>query len=161
MSETTRSVASSARWVIAIALLFTACDSPDVTSTPSATPLNVGGVPVSCAPQLEADDCLDRAQTGILSLPSEHPEVTSLTVTCDADRCDRDEGVGRVIVRFADGTHEVIDIGFGHTNSDRFVSPAALVVVDPSTHNALFARPTCPRRVPATTSPSRRRQQAT
>lgn len=41
--------------------------------------------------------------------------MTRINVTCDAERCTEDEGAGQVIVLFADGTREIVDIGFGRT----------------------------------------------
>ncbi len=79
--------------------------------------LKIDGVPVMCGQRLAQDECLARAETGLLSLPAEHPAVVGLEVTCDATICDDDKGAGRVIVQYADGTQEVVDIAFGRTNS--------------------------------------------
>lgn len=80
----------------------------------AACEVNISGTPVSCQDIGEVH-CLERAQTGLLSLPDDHPPVTRITVTCDAEKCDDDEGHGRVILTFGDGTEEIVDIGFGRT----------------------------------------------
>lgn len=74
------------------------------------------GAPVACAQEMGTKICLARARTGILSLPPEHPPVSTIEVTCDAEQCDEDKGAGQVIISFADGSREVVDIGFGRTN---------------------------------------------
>lgn len=78
--------------------------------------MTLDGVPVACADGMRPEDCFTRARTGMLSLSPEHPPVSRITVTCDAERCDADEGSGQVIVQFADGSREAVDIGFGRTN---------------------------------------------
>ncbi len=98
------------------AVLVGGCGPPAETARPTDLPPNVGGVPVACAPDIERDACVSRAATGMASLSPDHPPASRITVTCDADRCDEDEGAGQVIVHFADGSREVVDIGFGRTN---------------------------------------------
>jgi hypothetical protein len=93
------------RVVAAIAVLVAACES-----------LSLGGIPVTCEPEIDEDACLLRAETGLTSLAAEQPRATQINVTCDAEKCDEDEGAGQVIIVFADGTREVVDIGFGRTN---------------------------------------------
>ena len=95
-------------------LLTVAC-TPTVAPAPVEPPLSVRGIPVACAPNLDEDACLERAEVGLQSHSEGHPAVTRIHVTCDADLCDHDEGMGRVFVHFVDGTHEEVQIGFGRT----------------------------------------------
>jgi hypothetical protein len=75
----------------------------------------VNGVPYDCPARMSEAECIRRGQASLISLEGPHPPVTLIELTCDAARCDEDEGAGQVIIHFADGTEEVIDIGFGHT----------------------------------------------
>ncbi len=108
----------SAASVVALlaVVLISGCGPPAKTAPPTDLPPSIGGVPVTCAPDIERDACLSRAATGMASLSPDYPPASRITVTCGADRCDEDEGAGEVIVHFADGSREVVDIGFGRTN---------------------------------------------
>ena len=110
-AESARSIGLAA----AIAVLVAACVPADIP-TPTETGPTVRGFPLACAPAVEADECLERADVGLRSLVEGHPPVSRITVTCAAERCDEDEGVGQVLIHFTDGTREVVDIGFGVTN---------------------------------------------
>lgn len=119
-----RSAARTAA-VLAALTLIGACGPFDTSPTPlptapapTAPALTVDGVPVACADEMAPEHCLSRARVGLLSLSPDHPAVVQVVVTCDAEHCDAGAGVGQVIAHFADGTREVVDIGFGRTNQE-------------------------------------------
>jgi hypothetical protein len=95
------------------AVVLVACEDPGPTDTQAQLTLN--GIPVLCAPVFEEDVCLARAESGVISLNPGHPAIRSIEVTCNAERCDEDEGAGQVRIFFTDGTHVFIEIGFGRT----------------------------------------------
>ena len=105
-----------AAFLAASAVLVAACEEPAPTVNPTQAALTLDGVPVLCAPVIKQNVCLARAEVGMESLSPGHPPVRSIQVTCDADRCEEDEGAGQVRVFFTDGTHEFVDIAFGRTD---------------------------------------------
>lgn len=76
----------------------------------------VDGLPLECQGNIQRPECIDRATSALThSLPSGHPPVARVVVTCDAAVCDEDQGAGQVIVHYTNGEQEVIDFGSGHT----------------------------------------------
>ena len=104
-----------AAFLAASAVLVVACEEPAPSVSPTQSALTLDGVPVLCPPVIKQNVCLARAEVGMESLSPGHPPVRSIQVTCDADRCDEDEGAGQVRV-FTHGTREFVDIAFGRTD---------------------------------------------
>ena len=99
-----------------VLLILSACEGGPSAAPSAGGGLSVGGVPVICGENIEVGECSSRADGALRhSLPSGHPPVVRVVVTCNADLCDADEGSGQVIVHYNDGTRGVIDIGFGTT----------------------------------------------
>jgi hypothetical protein len=98
-----------------VAVLLAACEAPAPTATPTDSAVTLDGIPVQCAPMMERDVCLARAEVGTRGLTPGHPPLRSIQVTCNAALCDEDEGAGQIRIFFVDGTHEFSDFAFGHT----------------------------------------------
>ena len=110
--------------VLAVIALLSACEGAPAPPSPAVGTVNptagvsLDGVPVVCGDNLVLAECRSRADVALNhSLEPPHPPVVRIVVTCDAERCDEDEGSGQVIVHFNDGTRYVVDIGFGRTTN--------------------------------------------